>query len=230
VAREPEPGRGQGWSLSRLAVLTGRQDAQRGRGGAGAGPQGADGSGLIGLFVRHRTAPNLLMAVLLLMGFLALMKLNRQFFPNFELPTIVVTVPWPGASAEDVENNILDTLEPELRFLDNVHEVVSIAREGSGGITIEFEAGADMQKAQADIEQAISQVTTLPEESERPVVTRATIFDPVANVSVSGPFSEKVLKIYAKQLRDGLLKAGVARVQLEGARDEEIWIQIREGV
>ncbi|MEL7048566.1 MAG: efflux RND transporter permease subunit, partial [Pseudomonadota bacterium] len=41
-------------------------------------------------------------------------------------------------------------------------------------------------------------------------------------------FSEQVLKTYAKQVRDGLLAAGVARVELEGARDEEIWIRVRE--
>ncbi|MEO1280686.1 MAG: efflux RND transporter permease subunit [Pseudomonadota bacterium] len=200
-------------------------DGLAGRNGAGGG---LGGGGLIGLFVRHPTAPNLLMAILIIAGLFSLSKLNRQFFPNFELPTISVTVPWPGASAEDVEKNILDTIEPELRFLDNVVEVVSLAREGSAGITIEFDSDADMAKAQSDIEQAVSRVTTLPEDSERPIISRRVIFDPVANISVSGPFSEQVLKTYAKQVRDGLLAAGVARVELEGARDEEIWIEVRE--
>jgi multidrug efflux pump subunit AcrB len=186
------------------------------------------GGGLIGFFVRHPTAPNLLMATLVLIGLFALWKLNRQFFPDFELPSITVNVPWPGASAEDVETNILDTLEPELRFLDGVYEVTSLAREGGASIVIEFNSDADLQKAQSDVEQAVSQVVTLPEESERPIISRATIFDRVAKISVSGPFSEQVLKKFAKELRDGLLSAGIDSVALEGARDEEIWIQIRE--
>ncbi|MCH9766087.1 MAG: efflux RND transporter permease subunit, partial [Alphaproteobacteria bacterium] len=188
----------------------------------------AFGSGVIGVFVRHPTAANLLMAVLILSGVFSLTKLNRQFFPDFELPTISVTVPWPGASAEDVETNVLDTLEPELRFLDGIHEVTSIAREGSASIVLEFNSDADLQKAQSDVEQAISQVVTLPEDSERPIVSRATLFDRVARIAISGPFSEQILKKFAKQLRDGLLAAGIDRVTLDGAREEEIWIQVKE--
>lgn len=183
---------------------------------------------MITLFAGHATAANLLMAVLVLIGFFALSKLNRQFFPDFELPSIRVTVPWPGASAEDVETNILDTLEPELRFLDGVHEVTSYAREGSGSIVMEFNSDADLQKAQSDVEQAVSQVVTLPEDSERPIISRDTMFDRVARIALSGPFSEQTLKTFAKDIRDGLLAAGIDRVTLDGARDEEIWIQIRE--
>lgn len=188
----------------------------------------AFGSGIISVFARHPTAANLLMAVMILIGVFSIAKLNRQFFPDFELPSITVTVPWPGASAEDVETNILDTLEPELRFLDGIHEVTSIAREGSATIVLEFNSDADLQKAQSDVEQAISQVVTLPEESERPIVSRATIFDRVARIAISGPFSEQTLKTFAKQLRDGLLAAGIDRVTLDGARDEEIWVQVKE--
>lgn len=197
--------------------------------GASGSPHPPGGGGLIGLFVRHPTAPNLLMAVMILVGVFSLMRLNRQFFPSFDVPSITVSVPWPGASAEDVETNILEVLEPELRFLDDIDEVTSIAREGSGVISMEFNSGADLQKAQADVEQAVNRVTTLPEESERPIISRAAFFDPVAAVALSGPFSEQVLKTFAKQLRDELLASGIDRVTLNGSRDEEIWIKLREG-
>jgi len=168
------------------------------------------------------------MAIMILIGVFSLMRLNRQFFPNFDVPSITVSVPWPGASAEDVETNILEVLEPELRFLDDIDEVTSIAREGSGVVSIEFNSGADLQKAQSDVEQAVSRITTLPEESERPVISRAVIFDEVASLAVSGPFSEQVLKTFAKQLRDELLASGIDRVTVNGAREEEIWIKLRE--
>ncbi|MCH9806965.1 MAG: efflux RND transporter permease subunit [Alphaproteobacteria bacterium] len=184
--------------------------------------------GLIGVFVRHPTAPNLLMAVMILFGIFSLMKLNRQFFPNIEIPAISVSVPWPGASAEDVESNILEVLEPELRFLDEVSEVTSIAREGSGVISIEFNSNADLQKAQSDVEQAVNRITTLPEDSERPIVSRAAMFDGVASLSLTGPFSEQALKTFGKQIRDELLATGIDRVTMNGARDEEIWIRLRE--
>lgn len=189
---------------------------------------GARRGGLITTFARHPTAPNLLMAVMVLMGLFALARLNRQFFPTIEIPIVTVTVVWPGASAEDAESNILDVLEPELRFLDDVSEVTSVASEGQAVVSIEFLPEADLQKAQGDVEQAVARITTLPEESERPVVTRSAFFDNVARIAIRGPFSEQVLKTYAKQLRDGLLAAGIDRVTLTGSRDEEIWIRIRE--
>lgn len=191
-------------------------------------PSSSPSHGLIGIFVRHGTAPNLLMITLVLIGLFAIAKLNRQFFPTIEIPVITVTVPWPGASAEDVEGNILDVLEPELRFLDEVKEVTAIAREGSAVISIELITGADAQKAQSDVEQAVARVTTLPETTERPIISRAAFFDSVAKISISGPFTEKVLKTYAKQFRDGLLAVGIDRVSFGGYRKEEVWISIAE--
>ncbi|MEL6622812.1 MAG: efflux RND transporter permease subunit, partial [Pseudomonadota bacterium] len=132
----------------------------------------SSGGGLISMFVRHATAPNLLMLTLVLLGLVASSRINRQFFPNIQVPIITVNVAWSGASAQDVERNILDVLEPEVRFVDGVEEVISYAREGNATISLEFPPNIDLQKAQSDIEQAVSRVTTLPEESERPIITR----------------------------------------------------------
>lgn len=183
---------------------------------------------LVSIFVRHSTAANLLMTIMIMMGLYAISKINVQFFPSVQIPVINVTVHWPGASAEDVEKNILDSLEPELRFLDDVEEVNSFAREGVGVISLDFYANADMQKAQADVEQAITGVTTLPEDSEEPIIKRVTYYENVAKLAISGPFSEETIKSYAKQLRDGFLNNGIDRVTLSGVRDEEIWIEIKE--
>ncbi len=196
-----------------------------------AQPPGTDvpeNPGLIARFARHGTAANLLMATLILIGVFSLTRLNRQFFPDFEVPVISVSVAWPGASAEDVEEGVLDVLEPELRFIDGVEKVRSYAREGSAAIALEFAPNADMQKAQSDVEQAVATVTTLPESAETPKITRAAVFDRIARISLTGPFSEQVLKSYAKKMRDGLLAAGIDKVDLRGARDEEIWIELRE--
>ncbi len=184
--------------------------------------------GLIRLFVHHPTASNLLMVAMIVIGLFSLLKLNTQFFPSLDIPVINVSVAWPGASAKDVEENILDALEPELRFLDGIDEIRSVAREGGGTVTLEFKAGTDMQKAQSDVQQGVDGVTTLPDDSEEPVVTRITFFEPVAKISVAGPFTEKQLKTYAKQIRDGLLASGIDKVTFNGARDEEIWVSIRE--
>ncbi len=182
--------------------------------------------GLISLFVRHTTAGNLLMAIMLLAGFFALTKLNRQFFPDFGIDVIQVNVTWPGATAEDVEATIVQALEPEVRFLDGVDQATGIASEGLGSVFIEFKQGANMQRALSEVESAVAQITTFPEDSERPSVRQIVRYDNIARLVLSGPFDESVLKRHAKQIRDDLLARGIDRVRFLGARDEEIRVEL----
>ena len=181
---------------------------------------------LISRFVRHRNAANLLMALMLIAGIFAGFRLNTQFFPDFGIDIVSVTVEWPGAAAEDVEANIVAAIEPEVRFLDSVKKVTSYAVEGLASIVIEFEPGADMQAALSNVDSAVAQITTLPDDSERPKVSRLVRYDPIARLVVSGPYSEVSLKAIAKRLRDGLLDRDIDKVDLFGARDEEIRVAI----
>jgi multidrug efflux pump subunit AcrB len=181
---------------------------------------------LVALFTRHRTAPNLLMFLMILLGAVSLTRLNVQFFPNFGIDVITVNVTWSGAGAEDVDANIVQALEPELRFLDNVKHVKSTSNEGSASISIEFEAGTEMQTALSNVETAVAQVTTLPEDSETPKITRVVRYEPISRLLLSGPYPEASLKAMAKELRDELLSRGVDKVDLSGARDEEVWVEV----
>ena len=189
-------------------------------------PSGPSAGGPIGIFVRHPTAANLLMALLIMGGLFAHDRLTTQFFPDFGIDWIAISVVWPGASPEDADAKIVQAIEPEIRFLDGVKRVISTSVEGNGKVAIEFEPGADMQKALSDVETAVSQVTTMPEDSETPVIKRAIRYDTISRLVISGPFSEPALKSFAKTIRDGLLARGIDRVSLIGTRDEEIWVEI----
>lgn len=182
-------------------------------------------AGFVGLFVRHPNAANLLMILLLLGGVFALARMQTQFFPTVEVPMITVSVPWPGASAEDVEANIVDAIEQQVRFLDGIKELTSYAREGAATIVIELLPRADKQKALSDVETAIDGITTLPEDAEDPRVTSANWYETVARFAITGPYSEEALKVFARRMRDELLAAGIERVTLGGVRDEEIWVE-----
>ena len=185
---------------------------------------------MIGLFVRHRTAGNLLMAIMLLAGLVALSQLKRQFFPDFGIDVVAVGVSWPGATALDVEANIVAALEPELRTLDNIKRVRSTAAEGTASIAVEFEPGSDMQQGLSEVEQAVAQVTTLPEDSERPVVQRIIRYDGITRLVLSGAVDEALLKAWAKQIREDLLERGVDRVGYFGKRDDEIEVALQPGL
>ena len=188
------------------------------------------GKNLIRLFVRHRNAANLLMALIFVAGIYSLSKLNTQFFPDFGLDIVSIRVVWPGASTGDVEANIVAAIEPEIRFLDHVEKVTSYATEGVGQVVVEYQAGTDMQSAVSEAEAALQQITILPEDSERPVVRRIIRYDTIVRLVLSGPYSEAVLKRQAKRMRDQLLAAGIDRVTFFGARDEEILVEIEPRV
>ena len=182
--------------------------------------------GVIHFFASHRTAANLLMAVMIVVGFVSLLRMNTQFFPDFGLDFIRVSVAWPGASAEDIDSNIIQAIEPEVRFMDGVRRVRSWSLEGAGTVLVEFNPGADMQAGLSNIETAVGQVTTFPEGSETPEIRRAVRYDLVSRLVLSGPYSDASLKAVAKRIRDGLLERGIDQVVIFGSRNEEIWAEI----
>ena len=185
-----------------------------------------NGSGIIAFFVDHKVAANLLMALIVLFGVYGLSQLKRQLMPDFGLELITIQVEWPGASAEDIETNVINAIEPEVRFINGVKEVNAIAFEGRGKVQIFFNQTASMSKALTDVQSAVSRISTFPVEIEKPIISQTVQRDEVCRIDISGPFSEKTLKFFARQMRDDLINLGLANVEFEGARDQEIWIEI----
>ena len=177
-------------------------------------------------FVAHPTASSLIMALMLIAGLFSVNRLNTQFFPDFGIDIINVAVTWSGASAKDVESNIIKALEPELRFLDGVDKVSASARENLAQISIEYQSGSDMQSALSSVESAVSRVTTLPETAENPVIYQLVRYDTISRLVLSGPYNELFLKEWAKRIRDDLLVLGIDKIQISPLLDEEIQIEV----
>src|SRR6056297_3236138 len=94
--------------------------------------------GVIGFFVHHKVAANLVMLMMLLGGTLALSRMNIQFFPTFALDVVSVRVVWSGASAEDVEQGITNPLEQRLRSIQDLKKMTSTSAQSVSSITLEF--------------------------------------------------------------------------------------------
>jgi multidrug efflux pump subunit AcrB len=188
------------------------------------GPRGA--RGVISLFVRHPNAANLVMALMVLFGIYGLANLNTQFFPDIQTNSVTISIAWSGASAEDVESNILTVVEPEVRFIDGVEEIVSYAREGSGSVVLDFTDDTDMIEARGDVEQAVNGLSLLPDGAETPVITTSNFADRVGRIAISGPFDEAALKSYARDLRDRLIDNGIDLVDFSGMRDTEYQVSV----
>ena len=109
-------------------------------------------SGFLKFFVEHRTSAHIIMILMIVVGLLSIGRLNKQFFPNFEVEVVAVSVNWAGATAEEIDKNIVQLLEPELRPISGVKKVSSKSVEGVGVTQVEFNYGYDMQKGRTDIE------------------------------------------------------------------------------
>ena len=181
---------------------------------------------IIRIFAQHPTASNLVLALMIVCGLAATQVLNRQFFPDFGLDYVTVSIAWPGASALDVDESLVNSIEPAVRFIDGVKKVSSSSYEGLASITIEFESGHDMQLALAEVESAVGQITTLPLDAEKPRIKRLLRYETVSKLVLSGADSERALKHYAKKVRDHLLSKGIDKIDLFGDRSEEIWVAV----
>ena len=184
-------------------------------------------SPFIEFFIKHNTAANLLMVLMVVIGIISIDRLNRQFFPTFDVEVVGVNVTWSGATAEDVDANIVQPLEPELRVINDVKKVISNSYEGRASIQVEFEFGADMKQALADVESAVGLVD-LPEESEQPEIVKAEFRDGVSNLVLSGPFTKEALRVLAKEVKEDLQRLGVDKIDIEGLPDEVILIAVSE--
>lgn len=185
------------------------------------------GGGGLRFFASHPTAANLVMLVMIIIGLAAATRLNTQFFPEFGVDYITVEIAWPGASAEDIDSSVVEAVDTEVRAIDRVKNVDSFAYRGLARMMIEFEAGSNMAKALSDVDAAVARITTFPPDIETPVVSKLDHYDNASEIILSGPYPEASLKAIAKQIRDDLLDRGLAKVELFGARDEEIWIELR---
>ncbi len=187
--------------------------------------------GIIRVFVRHPNAANLLMVLMLICGIFAAGQLNRQVMPTVGLEAVNVAIVWPGASAEDIETNILETIEPEIRFIDGVKELNGYASEGFGGFWILFHEGTNMARAFPDVQNGIRRVEDrLPQDMERPTVVQFEMQETVSRIALSGPFSESALKAYARDIRDDLIALGVDKVNFEAVRDSEIRVNVEPSI
>lgn len=181
---------------------------------------------IIGSFAQHKVAANLLMVIMLMSGFWALNKLHTQFLPTFGIDYINVNVPWRGASAEDVEEAIVDVLEDRFRTLDNVKTVTSTSREGVGMVWIELDENSDKGTALDQVQQEIKLIRNLPESAEEPQIVLLEHKEMIGRVVLSGDVTLDELRPLANRFERELLDAGVAQVDVYGLPEEEIAIQL----
>ncbi|MES9882880.1 MAG: efflux RND transporter permease subunit [Sedimenticola sp.] len=182
---------------------------------------------MISFFARHPTAGNLLLLFLAVLGLSALPNLQRETFPDFDAQQLQITIAYPGASAEEVEEAICQRLEEAVDGIENVAEMSCEGREGVAISRVEMEEGGDLATFSDDIKSEVEAISNLPAESELPIIKELGRTDKVVAIAITGPMSPADLKAYAEQVKRQLLeKRLVAQVDINGFSDHQLRIEV----
>ena len=183
----------------------------------------------IAWFARNPVAANLLMAMMLVGGLFAIPSLRLEVFPEPQPDLVTVSVEYRGAAPEEVEEGVCMRVEEQLQGIVGIERVTSRAAEGIGVVTAELLPGEDISDLADEIKARVDAIDTFPEETEKPIVSRAIFRRPVIDVAVSGPAEEAVLKELAERVRNEVLVRTTATlVEVVAARPYEISIEVSE--
>jgi multidrug efflux pump subunit AcrB len=186
-------------------------------------------AGPIRWFVHNPIAANLLMVFLLVGGALAIPALDKEFFPDFELNTVSVSMSYRGAGPSEVEQQICIRIEEAVHDLNGVKEIRSSARQGMGTVFVEAETGYDIQRLTAEVRSRVDAITTFPVDAERPMVTELAHRHHMAVVTLAGDIGERQLKELGEELRDDLsAQPFVSVVELMSPRPYEVSVEVSE--
>jgi len=179
--------------------------------------------------VHHPVPVNLLMTAVLVGGLYCGLALRREFFPQTDPHVASITLPYPGATAEEIEQTLAIKVEDKLQNAVSKHikTMTTSLSEGGGGIMVEFREGTDPDKAIDDVERAISQLMDLPEEAEE---IKVTLFEPrlpVIMVTIYGDVDEAVMKRAIRAVRDDLQSLpGMGEIVTSGVREDEVRVDV----
>lgn len=172
----------------------------------------------------------MIIAVVLVLGFISFSRLGIDLFPEFSFPVGVVMTQYQGASSHEVENLITKPLEQVLSTMNNVKNIQSLSSEGNSTIIVEFNWGTNMDIATQDIREKIDLIEPyLPSDAKAPMIVK---FDPsmmpVMQIALYGSDDIVQLKKIAEDVIESRLLRieGVASVGISGGLERQIAISV----
>ncbi len=187
---------------------------------------------MISFFARNGVAANLLMITIVLAGVVTLLsrKIPLEVFPESESDWISVSVPYRGATPEEVEETIVVRIEEAIANVEGIEQIVSSANSSSGSVRIEVDDDYDRQLVRDEIEARIDGITDFPpNNAERPTVRIDENSRWVITVVLSGDLTEADLRRLGETVRDDIMNLEeVTGAELQAVRPYEISIEIDE--
>ncbi|MEM9367411.1 MAG: efflux RND transporter permease subunit [Planctomycetota bacterium] len=187
--------------------------------------------------IRNRAALNLSMIAMMVAGYFSLSAMRRETFPEFELDQITVSVPYPGAAPQEVEQGIVQKIEEAVRSIEGIKKITSTSSEGSGSVVLELVAdGRDPDRVLDEVRGEVDRIPSFPQEAEDPEVRLYTLRRSSLSIGILAPEgfeqtpgAEVKMRALAEKMREDLLQIdGVADVTFMAAKEYQIDIEIPE--
>ncbi len=180
-------------------------------------------------FAKNTVFANIVLLLIFVAGYIATVSMIRENFPEFSLDMIIITVPYPGADPEEVEEGISQKIEEALEGVEGIKQVTTQSSENAASATIEVRENYDVDKVIDDVRTQINAISTFPLDAEKPVITELTIKDPVVLLYLSGDMSERRIKEWSERIKDELQQLPeISQVEIFGARNYEIAVEVSE--
>jgi multidrug efflux pump subunit AcrB len=188
---------------------------------------------IIEQFVAYPIYANLIIAFVILAGGLAMMNMNKAFFPETESRMITVSVFYPGASPVEMEEGVTSRIEEAIRGLIGIKEINSTSVENSARVMIETTGEYDINETLQEVKNAVDGISSLPTAAERPIVAkqRSRAMGITLNVVAEKGYDVDLmtLKKYAQQVEEDFYNSGViSQISLSGYPTLEIAVEISE--
>ena len=181
-------------------------------------------------FIKYPVAANVLILSMVVLGTAGLLTLKSSFFPLNESRNISISVAYPGASPQEMEEGIVLKIEDNLRGLVGIDRFTSTSSENSAQILVEVLKGYNVDAVLQDIKNAVDRVPSYPVGMEPPVISKLIFRTEAISMALHGDnVSLRSLKQIAREVETDLrTKPGISQVDVGGFPNEEIEIAVDE--
>ena len=183
---------------------------------------------IIRWFILNTVAANLLMIFIIIAGLFTLSRLRMEVFPDITIPIINVSVLYPGASPEDIEESICVKVEEQVQGINGLKRITSSSNESFGSINIEVENGYDIDEVKDEVKSLVDAITSFPDDAEKPTVKSFDGQPEVITIAVHGNVDEVSLLNIAEKVRDEVSDLPSITQTRLGKKPREISIEISE--
>ncbi len=179
--------------------------------------------------IKYRTSIVVLTVILIIGGLISYITIPKESSPSIEIPNIVVTTLYPGASPDDIESLLTQPIEREVQSVNGIKEIRSTSTEGVSTVVIEFDPTVSMDEAFQKVRDKVDLAKAkIPSDVEEPMVNEINIQEfPIITINLAADYSLARLKEVAEDLQDDLEAIpSVLEVDLVGGLEREVQVNV----